>query len=114
RIRADGAQRNWLWTAHPRGDEVLYVRRPPCPRVLVGVVLEAAHQADPRLDSRPLQRPRKLLIRPAFQHLLEDLLVRPQQPRGALDQEQRCRTRDVPRAHTASHVMQLTQESFTR
>ena len=60
------------------GRELLDHRRRPVPRILVHVLNEPAHTAQPLLDRRELQVPGELLVAPAVEHHLEHLLVGPE------------------------------------
>jgi len=90
-----------------RGHPRLRLRRRPLPRPRPGERLEPAGQADPALDQRPAQPPRRLLPAPALQHRLKQRRLRPQR-RRAIDQHQRRRARGSP---SPSHSTPKAQAS---
>ncbi|MGW0514985.1 hypothetical protein ACWD1W_38230 [Streptomyces olivaceoviridis] len=69
------------------GRPLIDVLRRPLPRHRVGVPGEGADRAFPVIDVSRREVPGELLVAPAFDHRLEDLLVRPQQ-RQTVDQVQ--------------------------
>ncbi|MDF3299417.1 hypothetical protein [Streptomyces tropicalis] len=72
------------------GRPLIDVLRRPLPRHRVGVPGEGADRAFLTIDVSRREVPGELLVAPAFDHRLEDLLVRPQQ-RQTVDQVQPSR-----------------------